>query len=200
MMISLGHKCSVAIALRKINTIQPSLPFDYIGNYHQHSLWNVYNILSQLKQNTLDIEKFVTVDENRFNENRFHFSHFYKKGYKHIKLRTDSPEEIDETVLELFTKRFVRLQSKIFYRPNLLIYNYHKNQKENTEEIIEAGNKIIEMNPLNYLLVLQSGKSRQINTSIEYIKGKRSSSIAIKANLSHYLSKKPEEWIKHYLS
>jgi len=200
MMISLGHKCSIAIALRQINNIQPSLPFDFIGNHNADSLWNVFQILDQLRQNTLDIQKFVTVDENRLNENRFHFSHFYKKGYKHIKIRTDCEEEISETVLELFTKRFLRLQSKIFYQPNLLIYNYHKHEKENMEKIIEAGNKIIEMNPLNYLLVFQSGKSRQINNNIEYIKGKRSSSTAIKANLSHYMSKKPEEWIKYYSS
>lgn len=188
------------MALRKINIIQPSLPFDYIGNYHQHSLWNVYNVLGQLKQNTLDIQKFVTVDEDKFNESRFHFSHFYKKGNKHLSLRLDNQEERGETVLELFTKRFARLRSKIFYQPNLLIYNYHKNQKENMDEIIEVGQNIIEMNPLNYLLVFQSGKPRQINTNIEFIKGNRSSSIAIKANLSHYLSQKSEEWKAYYSS
>jgi hypothetical protein len=194
-MISLGHNCATAIALRKINTTQPSLPFDFIGNHNADSLWNVFQILNQLKQNTLDIQKFVDVNQNRLNKNRFHLSHFYKQ--KDIKNTVDK-DEIGHTVLELFTRRFIRLQSKIFSEPNLLIYNYNKKFQEDMNSMIEVTHKIIDLNPLNHLLILKPGKYCQINSNIELIRAKRSSYKAIKANLSHYLSQKPEEWIKYY--
>jgi len=199
-MISLGHNCAISVALRQINTIQPSLPFDFIGNHNADSLWNIFQILDQLRQNTLDVQKFVTIDHNILNESRFHFSHFYKKGNKHLNLRLDNQEEIKETILELFTKRFARLQSKIFFEPNLLIYLYNEKFGEDIDRTIEVSHRIINMNPLNYLLILGSGKSCQISSNIELIRAKRKSSKAIKANLSHYLSQKSEEWKTYYSS
>jgi hypothetical protein len=196
-MISLGHNCATAIALRKINTTQPSLPFDFIGNHNADSLWNVFQILDQLKQNKLDIQKFVDVDQKILNKNRFHLSHFYKQ--KDIKYTVDKDER-EHTVLQLFTRRFTRLQNIIFSEPNLLIYNYNKKFKEDMDLMIKVSHKIIDLNPLNYLLILKPGKYHQINSNIELIRAKRSSKKAIKANLSHYLSKKPEEWIKYYSS
>lgn len=197
MMISLGHNCAIGIALRKINSIQPSLPFDFIGNHNADSLWNVFQILDQLKQNNLNIQEFVTIDQNRLNKNRFHLSHFYKQ--KDIKYTVDKDER-EQTVLQLFTKRFTRLQNIIFSEPNLLIYNYNKKFQEDMNSMIEVTHKIIDLNPLNHLVILKPGKYYQINSNIELIRAKRSSKRAIRANLSHYISQKPEEWIKYYLS
>jgi hypothetical protein len=105
MMISLGYNCFLALAIRKINNFQPSLPFDYIGNYNGHnSFILVYQILEQLHNNQLNIENFISVNNYYYNSLNFSLSHFYKS--KHIKSFTELHEE--KTPISLFTKRFTR--------------------------------------------------------------------------------------------
>ena len=200
MMISLGYNCFTALGLRDINPFQPSLPFDYIGNCNENSLLIVFEILDQLKQNILNIEKFIAVDQNLYNTSKFHLGHFYKQGYKHLKLRSDNEKEARESVLELFNKRFHRLKNNFFTQPNLIFYSRNRTLNETDDSIRNAAKLIISLNPNNYLVILGNHTSFHLLDNIEFVRHKRRSSKTIKRHIEFYISSLSSETIQHYTS
>lgn len=201
MMISLGHNCFPALALRRINTFQPSLPFDFIGNRpkdYDYDLLNVYLVLSRLKENTLDIDDFISVNEYMYNELNFSLNHFYKSSHLNKYRITEHNEEFSSLSL-LFRKRFQRLKNNFFNQPNLLFFSRAKGFKPNF--LLElAAQSIINLNPLNHLIILGSHKYYQLSPNIEYICSHRRSSSVKRANIKHYISQLTPDTKSYYES
>jgi hypothetical protein len=193
-MISLGYNCFPALAIRKINSFQPSLPFDYIGNYNgENSFIIVYEIIKELYNDQLDINKFVSLNNNSYNYLNFSMNHFTKK--RHLKFFA---KEEDKNILSLFITRFHRLKLNFFNQPNLLFYTSNRVIRENEEKLEIAAKNIIELNKLNHIIIIGPHKTKIINDNIEFVQHKRKSSRAITNCLKNYISKISPETKQYY--
>ena len=191
MMITLGYNCFLALGLRKINSFQPSLPFDYIGNNNGYnSFISVYQILEQLYNNKLDIENFISVNDSLHN----YMGHFYKQ--RDINRVTESHEE--KTPLSLFTKRFTRLKLNFFNQPNLVFYTSNRVTGEDEHSLQNTAQSIINLNNLNHIVIIGPHESKIINDNIEFVKYKKRRSKAIKNCLNKYFSKMSPETKESY--
>ena len=195
MMITLGYNCFLALGLRKINSFQPSLPFDYIGNNNGYnSFISVYQILEQLYNNKLDIENFISVNDSLHNSLNFYMGHFYKQ--RDINRVTESHEE--KTPLSLFTKRFTRLKLNFFNQPNLVFYTSNRVTGEDEHSLQNTAQSIINLNNLNHIVIIGPHESKIINDNIEFVKYKKRRSKAIKNCLNKYFSKMSPETKESY--
>lgn len=186
MFISLGYNCYVGMALRKIITNQPSLPFDSVQNHNIDSLFVVYKILDKLKNDILDIKQFVVVDKvNHINDINYSLKHFYRTKYLSRYLDQTEQKNLLLTNHELelysiFRRRFDRLKNNFFNnnQPNLLIYKPKHN--ESYESLHQAIDLIIKLNDANKIIILDRTASRRkknikLSNNAEFIRCGRSS-------------------------
>jgi hypothetical protein len=194
MIISLGHNCFPAQAIKKINQFQPSLPFDSIGNWNnEKSLMVVYTILSLLKSNQLDISLFTEPNEQLCNKFNFHISHFFKNRHRKSIL---SNNELYEDLNTVFSRRFTRLKNNFFSQPNLIFYTSSRSAYE--IELYHTASKIISLNPLNRLVIIGPQRPPNLPKQIEYIHQKRKLSKRTHEKIFSYFSNLDTETQSYY--
>ena len=142
--ISVGCQCHNAIALRKLNLLKESLPFDSIGS-------NIPGILKILKQEA-SVKDFLTLKpDSKYNILGFWLGHFLPSELESIRQRVTNNEPIES----IFERRINRLLNCFYNQPNILIYNNFNRvwNKASYEDMISM-EELVSLNPQNQLFIL----------------------------------------------
>lgn len=142
--ISLGSMCYTMHLVNKYKVL--SYPFDSVNGY---SLQNVVTVLEHMQNNTLDVEKFITLgDASLFNEvnkysvdwmnNKPHTSGYGMWIAHHVPNKPTFQKDDNVTT---FTRRFHRLKDEL-NSPNKCILVYYNREKEVNQRHALLLNKI----------------------------------------------------------